>query len=539
MNILFTILAFIVIFSLLILIHEFGHFFAAKRSGVKVEEFGMGLPPRIFGIKKGETIYSINWIPFGGFVRTLGEGDNSKEGQTSKRSYQNQSLRVQAFIVCAGVIMNFLLSFVLLTLGFWIGIEPLIATQDDFLSEIRKGTVQVEPGILVVESNQSFEVGDRLLGFETIEEWEALVESVQGGGEAPMIAMDRADGTGGGEFLSAELIEYTEFAPLYLTSLVYQENPASLFAASLESGDALVSVRDETSEAIPLLSEEDVLLALSSLNSPLTFTAYRAEVGDFEFTVSLPARYPIVSFVEPGSPAEAAGIVVGSQILSVGGQSLNSAEQVLAFTQEYQVRSELNGTLSIDYSLLSPGSSTVEFLTIPLREEDGRVGIGLSDLILDYGTLSLYEAYVPFTLMDVKEVQLTWSAPVVAVQEMWRLGKMTAVTFVQVLKQFVTAGGVPDGVSGPVGIAQMTGVTLQDGFAATLRFVAMLSLSLGVINILPFPALDGGHFAGILFRAITGRKGSARWSQLVNTAGFVFLLCFILYVTFNDVVNLF
>ena len=98
-----------------------GHFAAAKRAGVKVEEFGFGLPPRIWGIKKGETLYSINWIPFGGFVRMLGEDASSHD----KRSFSNQSFWVQTKIVCAGVFMNLLMSFLLLTFGFLIGIEPL------------------------------------------------------------------------------------------------------------------------------------------------------------------------------------------------------------------------------------------------------------------------------------------------------------------------------------------------------------------------------------------------------------------------------
>ncbi len=87
MDILITIIVFILIFSVLVLVHEFGHFIMAKRAGIKVEEFGFGLPPRIWGKKKGETLYSINWIPFGGFVRMFGE--DSKDGSmlSKKRSF--------------------------------------------------------------------------------------------------------------------------------------------------------------------------------------------------------------------------------------------------------------------------------------------------------------------------------------------------------------------------------------------------------------------------------------------------------------------
>ena len=69
----FTVIIFIIVLGVLVLVHEFGHFYVAKKAGMKVEEFGFGFPPRMFGIKRGETIYSINWIPFGGFVKIFGE----------------------------------------------------------------------------------------------------------------------------------------------------------------------------------------------------------------------------------------------------------------------------------------------------------------------------------------------------------------------------------------------------------------------------------------------------------------------------------
>src|SRR3989338_7634716 len=113
MLIILKIVVLILIFSVLVLIHELGHFVMAKRAGVKVEEFGFGLPPRIWGKKKGETIYSINLIPFGGFVRMLGEDSGDPDSAKNKRSLVNQSVWVQTKIVCAGVFMNLLLSFVL------------------------------------------------------------------------------------------------------------------------------------------------------------------------------------------------------------------------------------------------------------------------------------------------------------------------------------------------------------------------------------------------------------------------------------------
>lgn len=104
-----SILIFLVVLSILVLVHEFGHFWVAKRNGIWVEEFGFGLPPRIFGKRVGETIYSLNLLPFGGFVRLHGE--NEEAGITNpKRAFLNKSKKVRVAVVIAGVIMNFLLA---------------------------------------------------------------------------------------------------------------------------------------------------------------------------------------------------------------------------------------------------------------------------------------------------------------------------------------------------------------------------------------------------------------------------------------------
>src|SRR3989344_1264693 len=96
-----TALIFIVVIGVLVFVHELGHFMVAKRAGMKVEEFGFGFPPRIFGIKKGETIYSLNWIPFGGFVRILGEDGSATD---NPRSFAAGKIGTRAAVIVAGVV---------------------------------------------------------------------------------------------------------------------------------------------------------------------------------------------------------------------------------------------------------------------------------------------------------------------------------------------------------------------------------------------------------------------------------------------------
>lgn len=110
------ILVFIITLLVLVVIHELGHFFAAKKFNIKVLEFGFGIPPRVFGKKWGETIVSLNWLPFGGFVRLLGEDEEDKRILDNKRSFAAQKVSVRILVVLAGVIMNLLLAWII----FWV-----------------------------------------------------------------------------------------------------------------------------------------------------------------------------------------------------------------------------------------------------------------------------------------------------------------------------------------------------------------------------------------------------------------------------------
>lgn len=460
-----TIVAFLLIFSLLILIHEFGHFIAAKKSGVKVEEFGFGLPPRIWGIKKGETLYSINWIPFGGFVRMLDAREGGVAAKLSNRSFDKQSLRKQALIICAGVIMNFLLAFVLLTIGFLIGIEPLIASEEDFLDGVRSGQIVVE------STTPSDEEG------------------------------------------------------FYLPRLVYLQDENSIFNGLLEDGDVIMKVNGEE-----VLNEDDFYEALAVGVDGTDLEVYRdINVEEIHLDRTFGSSV-IVGGVESGSNAEAAGLQVGDIIKSVGEHPISSADQVVNYTSDYHVDGQ------IAYEVLRDGETL--FMEIPLNSV-WKIGIIVSELLPAYDDFSLYLNYTPHHLIEMQKSKYAWSAPVVALKEMYRLGKLSAVMFVNVFANFLSGGSVPAGVAGPIGIAQMTFVNIQSGFAAIIRFVALLSLSLGVVNILPIPALDGGRMAFIVYQAITGRKPNPHIENWIHTAGFFLLILFLVYVTFNDVLNFF
>jgi regulator of sigma E protease len=160
--------------SVLVLIHELGHFLAAKRAGLLVEEFGFGFPPRMFSIKKGETRYSFNWLPFGGFVKIYGEkgevlGPNQQATESkvdTKRSFAHQSFWTRMVIIGAGISINFIFGWLLLSLVFMVG-----ARQAVIVSQIAPGS----PAELA-----QIEAGDELVGFKTVSEFTSFTNAHRG-----------------------------------------------------------------------------------------------------------------------------------------------------------------------------------------------------------------------------------------------------------------------------------------------------------------------------------------------------------------------
>lgn len=173
-----TFLIFIVVISILVLVHEFGHFWAAKRSGMKVEEFGLGFPPRLWGIRRGGTLYSVNAIPFGGFVRIYGEDG---EHRSTPGSFGGGTFFQKVRVIVAGVFMNFLLAAVLLVCVNFLGLR--VGIFDDTAAS---GARDVAVEILQVAPGSPAELGgvrvlDRIVGFRIADDfvWATTPDVVQ------------------------------------------------------------------------------------------------------------------------------------------------------------------------------------------------------------------------------------------------------------------------------------------------------------------------------------------------------------------------
>ncbi len=183
-----TIVIFIIILAGLIFTHELGHFWAAKKFGIRVDEFGFGFPPKLFSVKKGETEYSLNLIPIGGFVKIFGENpdEESETGSDQTRSMVNKPRHIQAIVLAAGVFLNLVLAWALFSVSLYVGMPIALAdlptqtkvTEEKLLiTSIMKDSPAAESGLIAGDSILTLAVDDKKIILPTIEEVQEFLQT--------------------------------------------------------------------------------------------------------------------------------------------------------------------------------------------------------------------------------------------------------------------------------------------------------------------------------------------------------------------------
>ncbi|AMS20695.1 zinc metallopeptidase RseP [Pseudomonas synxantha] len=422
MSALYMIVGTLVALGVLVTFHEFGHFWVARRCGVKVLRFsvGFGMPLLRWHDRRG-TEFVIAAIPLGGYVKMLDEREGEVPADQLDQSFNRKTVRQRIAIVAAGPIANFLLAMVF----FWV-----LAMM---------GSQQVRPVIGAVEADSIAAKAGLIAGQE-------------------IVSIDGEPTTGWGA-VNLQLVRRLG-----------------------ESGTVSVVVRDQDSSAeTPRALALDHWLKGADEPDPIKSLGIRPW---------RPALPPVLAELDPKGPAQAAGLKTGDRLLALDGQALGDWQQVVDLVR---VRPDTRIVLKVERE----GAQIDVPVTLSVRGEAKAAG----------GYLGAGVKGVEWPPSMVREVSF---GPLAAIGEGAKRTWTMSVLTLESLKKMLFGELSVKNLSGPITIAKVAGASAQSGVADFLNFLAYLSISLGVLNLLPIPVLDGGHLLFYLVEWVRGRPLSDR-----------------------------
>ncbi len=435
-----TIFYFVLTLGVLVLVHEFGHFIAAKLSGMRVDTFSIGFPPRAFGKKIGDTDYCVSWVPIGGYVKIAGMIDESFDTDYLNKppepwEFRSKPIWQRMIVISGGVIMNILLAILI----FW--------------------------GINYVQGKTVWETNE--IGY--------VVEKS---------SAEKAGLHTGDKILNINGSDVTHWDQIL--SLIYVENVGNDITFSI--------LREGT--------QTKIFIPRSAIPDP--------KQNEISFGITPTNTEIIVNTVEPGKPADKLGLKPLDIILSLNGLPVKYDQRVKEIVQ-----ANAGKPLSVEWRR---GDKIMSGITTPT--DDGRIGISFG---ARYNGSVRKEHYSLITALA---------------EGLRDIANMTRLSMQQ-LWQVVSGKTVfSESVAGPIKIAQMATQTAELGLVTYLGFMALLSISLAILNILPFPALDGGHLLFLVYEGTFRREIPAKVKIGLQKAGFVLLLAFMAFVVYNDIANL-
>ncbi|WP_033542072.1 RIP metalloprotease RseP [Planococcus sp. CAU13] len=416
-----TVISFIIIFGALVFFHELGHFLFAKRAGILVREFAIGMGPKILGITKGETLYTVRLLPIGGYVRMAGEDFDRVVLQAGHR---------------IGVLLN----------------------EEGLAKKIILNQKTMYPDIMFLEVEEAdLEKALYIKGYDEEERFVRLEVS---------------------------------------RDAVIEENGT----------ETVLAPHDRQFDSKSIGHRFMTIFAGPLFNFILAFFIFTA-IGLLQ---GVPTNEPVIAEVQDDSPAEEAGMQAGDLITEVDGKTIVTWNELVESVQDEA------GT-PLDFEVQRDGE-TVEFTITPelLEQEQGDIGvIGVlyeSPREKDFFGSFVYGA----------ETTVFWF------KEIFRL-----------LGILVTGQFTIDALSGPVGIYKTTEQVAQYGIFTLMSWAGMLSINLGIMNLLPLPALDGGRLMFFVIEALRGKPVDRQKEGMVHFVGIMLLMLLMIVVTWNDIQKFF
>ena len=456
LEILVSVLALVVTLGILVTIHEFGHFWVARRCGVKVLRFSIG-----FGkaaktwIGKDGVEYVIAPIPLGGYVKMLGQEDttvaSSSEVSASQRhlSFAYKPLWQRMAIVAAGPVFNFLLAIFI----YWV-------------INITYGINGIAPVVNGVANNSAAQ----LAGLEVGDE---------------ILAVDGHQ------------------------TIIWQHVTLQMLARLGESGDLVLTVNPANSSSI-----REVRIPINAWMGDSTEPDPVTDLGIVR--IEIPAR---IGEVLPGGRAESGGLLAGDEVLSVNG------ERILGWTHWVEVVRS-NPELELDVIVQRGGSATG--LVIQPRLVEGEDGSAMGSIGAAVQNTSLAEILPDEMRREIHFGPIAAIKP--ALQETWD----KSIFVLDSVKKMIIGLISVKNINGPITIAQVAGETATYGLEVYLGFLALLSISLGVLNLLPIPVLDGGHLLYYMIEAVIRRPVPERIQAWGLQLGLLLISGIMVLAIYND-----
>jgi len=431
--------------SFLVAVHEFGHLLAAKYFGMRVEQFSIGFPPKIFSFKKGETEYALSAIPLGGYVKISGMIDESLDTEMMKLPPQPWEFRSKPawqrlIVMLGGIVVNVVVGVLI-----FIGITYVYGD-----SYLLKDEINKNGGFLIGPVGESIglKTGDKIIK------------------------------------INGQDFEYFEDI---------------LKPATLLSTDGSYTI-ERDGKLIDIAIPEDFIQKFNKKSS----------AGDFLW----PRIPPVIAKIAPGTLAERVGLKVGDRILEVNGVPVIYNDQLIA-----QVK--LKQADSISFKVLR-GSETLSFK----ENFKGQKSIGFyANSQMPKEFLDKAERNIKYSLLESFPRGTDRAFSTLAVQ-------------VKAFGRVITGALSPkESLSGPIGIMQAFGNEWD--WSRFWSLTGVLSLVLAFMNLLPIPALDGGHVMFLSYEIISRRKPSDKFLENAQKVGMVFLLALMVFIFANDIIKLF
>ncbi len=440
-----TLLAFILTLAILIVFHEFGHYWVARRMGVKVLRFSVGFGQVIarHGDRHG-TEWALSAIPLGGYVKMLDEREGDVPADQLDQTFNRKSVGARAAIVAAGPLANFLLAILLFWGLFMVGVPIL----KPVIGEPTAGSPAQLAGM-------RGEATITRIGGEPVDSWQDLhwlaLKQVLRGDSLKIETRDRR----------GDIAQYTLTVPAL----------------------------DQEVEQAPLKA-----LGLARYLPPLD---------------------PVLGQISADGVAAAAGLREGDRITTIEGVAMASWEQVVE-----TVRRSPERRLRV---AITRGGETLEIMLTPARTRDGdhdigRIGAGPR---VDPALLADLRGTARYGPLDAMQRALART---------WELSAFS----LEMLGRMITGQASLKNLSGPLTIADYAGQSAQSGLASFVAFLALVSISLGVLNLLPVPLLDGGHLLYYFAEFLTGRPVSERIQEIGQKIGMGLLGLLMFFALYND-----